>query len=165
MRISSAIIIMSLGLLLSACTIYENDVSGEVELVQSSTITVLESDFVIEDEFISVAEYGWDMLDAFTVDQGMVLAYLQFEGTSSWQALPFSVPFSNDLVNLRYGFDVGLFNLIIEGEIADNNEVNASLFHRDKLRVITIPPSAIAQGNHVDHRNYEQIVELYHLEL
>lgn len=76
----------------------------------------------------------------------------------------FSVPFENDLVNLRYQFDIGSFNLILEGEVAGNNQANADLFHNDVLRVIAIPPSSIVRGKGVDYRNYQQVIELYGLD-
>jgi len=141
--------------------VYDNNVEGEADTVYSSIITIRANDFIPEDEFISVAEYGWDNLDEEMVDYGMVLGYLRFEGTTAWQALPFSVPFQDDLVNLRYYFDIDNFSLVIEGENADNNQVNANMFDRDVLRVIAIPPSVIVKGKGIDYRNYQQVIELY----
>ncbi|MEX2477368.1 MAG: hypothetical protein WD357_02960 [Gracilimonas sp.] len=158
--LKSFLLLFSL-LLLSSCTVYDNNVEGEADTVYSSTITIRANDFVPEDEFISVAEYGWDNLDEEMVDYGMVLGYLRFEGTTAWQALPFSVPFQNDLVNLRYYFDIDNFSLVIEGEVADNNYENENMFDRDVLRVVAIPPSIIVKGKGIDYRNYEQISELY----
>ncbi len=157
-------ILLSTLLILTSCTIYENDIEADVDLVYSSTITIRANDFVDEDEFISVAEYGWDNLDEYMVDQGLVLGYLRFEGTTAWQALPFSVPYENDLVNLRYYFDVDNFSLVIEGEVANNNQANVELFHRDVLRVVAIPPSEVVKSKGIDYRNYEQISELYGLD-
>ncbi|MEX0724276.1 MAG: hypothetical protein WD053_10375 [Gracilimonas sp.] len=158
--LKSFLLLFSL-LLLSSCTVYDNNVEGEADTVYSSTITIRANDFVPEDEFISVADYGWDNLDEEMVDYGMVLGYLRFEGTTAWQALPFSVPFQNDLVNLRYYFDIDNFSLVIEGEVADNNYENENMFDRDVLRVVAIPPSIIVKGKGIDYRNYEQISELY----
>lgn len=158
-----ALILISL-LLATSCTIYDNDVEGTGDVVYTSTITIRANDFVPEDDFITVAEYGWDNLDEETVDYGMVLGYIRFEGTTAWQALPFSVPFENDLVNLRYFFDIDNFSLVIEGEVADNNEANANLFDRDILRVVAIPPSILVQGKGIDYRNYQQISKLYNIE-
>ena len=149
---------------LSSCTIYDNDVEGTGDTVYTNTITIRSNDFIPEDDFISVAEYGWDNLDEEMVDYGMVLGYIRFEGTTAWQALPFSVPFENDLVNLRYYFDVNNFSLVIEGEIADQNEANAELFNRDVLRVVAIPPSIIVKGKGIDYSNYEQVSAIYDLE-
>lgn len=164
MKVLKLVLILFSLLILSSCTIYDNDVEGEADLVYSSTITVRANDFVSEDDFIAVADYGWDNLDEEMVDYGMVLGYIRFEGTTAWQALPFSIPFENDLVNLRYYFDVDTFSLVIEGEVAGNNEVNAELFDRDILRVLAIPPEAIVRGKGIDYRNYEQISELYGLD-
>lgn len=158
-------ILLPLSLIvISSCTIYDNDVEGEADTVYSSTITIRANDFYVEDDFISVAEYGWDNLDEEMVDYGMVLGYLRFEGTTAWQALPFSVPYENDLVNLRYSFDINNFSLIVEGELGGNNQANENLFDRDVLRVIAIPPSVIVKGKGIDYRNYNQISELYGLE-
>jgi hypothetical protein len=154
------LIVLSL-LMITSCTVYDNNVEGEADTVYSSIITIRANDFIPEDEFISVAEYGWDNLDEEMVDYGMVLGYLRFEGTTAWQALPFSVPFQDDLVNLRYYFDIDNFSLVIEGENADNNQVNANMFDRDVLRVIAIPPSVIVKGKGIDYRNYQQVIELY----
>ncbi|MEX0609068.1 MAG: hypothetical protein WD016_05525 [Balneolaceae bacterium] len=151
-------------LLLTSCTIYDNEIDTEIDLVYSDTITILASDFVAEDEYVSVAEYGWDNLDEFLVDEGLVLGYLRFEGTTAWQALPFAVPFENDFVNLRYLFDINNFSLVIEGEVPDNNEVNAELFNGDVLRIIAIPPAQIVQGKGIDYNNYEQVAKIYNLE-
>lgn len=157
------LLIISL-LAVSSCTIYDNDVEGEADLVYSSTINIRANDFVFVDDYITMAEYGWDNLDEEMVDFGLVHGYLRFEGTTAWHALPFSVPFENDLVNLRYQFDIGSFNLILEGEVAGNNQANADLFHNDVLRVIAIPPSSIVRGKGVDYRNYQQVIELYGLD-
>lgn len=161
--LKSILLLLSL-LAISSCTIYDNDVEGEADTVYSSTITVRANDFVAEDEFISVADYGWDNLDEEMVDYGLVLGYIRFEGTTAWQALPFSVPFQNDLVNLRYSFDIDNFSLIIEGELSGNNQANEDLFDRDMLRVIAIPPSIIVKGKGIDYRDYNQISELYGLD-
>jgi len=161
MRLLKLFLILLSLLALASCTIYDNNVEGEADTVYSSTINVRSNDFIAEDEFISVAEYGWDNLDEEMVDYGMVLGYLRFEGTTAWQALPFSVPFENDLVNLRYSFDIDNFSLIIEGELSGNNQANENLFDRDVLRVIAIPPSVIVKGKGIDYRNYNQISELY----
>ncbi|SMO35946.1 hypothetical protein [Gracilimonas mengyeensis] len=150
--------------IISSCTVYENDIEADVDLVYSSTITIRANDFIHEDEFVSVASYGWDNLDEYMVDQGLVMGYLRFEGTTAWQALPFSVPYENDLVNLRYSFDVEDFSLIIEGEVADNNNANVALFDRDVLRVIAIPPSEIVRSKGMDYRNYEMVAEYYGLD-
>lgn len=149
---------------ISSCTIYDNNVEGDADLVYSSTINIRANDFVFVDDYITMAEYGWDNLDEEMVDYGLVHGYLRFEGTTAWHALPFSVPFENDLVNLRYQFDIGSFSLILEGEVAGNNQANADLFHNDVLRVIAIPPSAIVRGKGVDYRNYQQVIELYGLD-
>ena len=158
-------------LLIQACTITNDGPRGPqgqdgVDGVQiySSTSTIFADDFVVLDEFVSINEFGWDILDEETVDYGLVQGYLQFEGTTSWHALPFSVPFADDLVNLRYEFDINSFNLILEGEAADNNEVNEDLFDGDILRVVAIPPSILVRGKGLDHRNYEQVAEFYGLE-
>lgn len=161
MRSLKSILLLLSLLTISSCTIYDNDVEGEADTVYSSTITIRSNDFVTEDEFISVADYGWDNLDEEIVDYGLVLGYIRFEGTTAWQALPFSVPFQNDLVNLRYSFDIDNFSLIIEGEVSGNNQANEDLFDRDVLRVIAIPPSIIVKGKGIDYRNYNQISELY----
>ncbi|HET8865802.1 MAG TPA: hypothetical protein VFM80_08885 [Gracilimonas sp.] len=164
MKVLKSILLLFSLFLISSCTIYDNDVEGEVDLVYSSTITIRANDFAYEDDFISVATYGWDNLDEEMVDYGMVLGYLRFEGTTAWHSLPFSVPFENDLVNLRFSFDVNDVSLIVEGEVAGNNQANANLFDRDILRVIAIPPSAIVRGKGINYRNYEQVSELYGLE-
>ncbi|WP_103663922.1 hypothetical protein [Gracilimonas amylolytica] len=157
-------VLVLLGLLtLSSCTIYDNNVEGDADLVYSSTINIRSNDFTYVDDYITMAEYGWDNLDEEMVDFGLVHGYLRFEGTTAWHALPFSVPFENDLVNLRYQFDIGSFNLLLEGEVAGNNQANADLFHNDFLRVIAIPPSAIVRGKGIDYRNYQQVIELYGL--
>ncbi|MDR9415531.1 MAG: hypothetical protein RI564_04545 [Gracilimonas sp.] len=150
--------------LISACTIYDNDVDGQGDSVYSSTITINSNDFTLENDYVSVAEYGWDNLDEEMVDYGMVLGYIRFEGTTAWQALPFSVPFENDLVNLRYYFDIDTFSLVLEGEVGGNNQANADLFHRDVLRVVAIPPSIIVKGKGVNYKNYAQIAEIYGLD-
>lgn len=156
--------LLLLGMLtISSCTFYDNNVEGDVDLVYTSTITIRSNDFVPIDDFTSIAEYGWDNLDEEMVDYGLVLGYLRFEGTTAWQSLPFSVPFEDDLVNLRYLFDINNFSLVVEGEIANNNEANASLFNRDVLRVVAIPPSEIVRGKGIDYNDITQITELYNL--
>lgn len=158
--LKTTLIIFSL-FALNSCTIYDNNVEGEADTVYTSTITIRSNDFELEDDFISVAEYGWDNLDEEMVDYGMVLGYIRLEGTTAWQALPFSVPFQDDLVNLRYFFDINTFSLVVEGESAGNNSANADLFNRDQLRVVAIPPSIIVKGKGIDYRNYNQVAELY----
>ena len=145
MKTLKSLLIITLLFSFSSCTIYDNDVEGDVDLVYSSTIVISENDFDPEDEFISVAEYGWDNLDEEMVDYGLVLGYIRFEGTTAWHALPYSVPFDDDLVNLRYLFDINNFSLVLEGEVANNNRSNAELFNGDVLRVIAIPPSKVIE--------------------
>lgn len=164
MKILKLVLILLSLLLFTSCTIYDNNVDGEGDVVYTSTITIRANDFVPENDFITVASYGWDNLDEEVVDYGLVLGYLRFEGTTAWNALPFSVPFENDLVNLRYYFDINDFSLVIEGEVADNNNANANLFDRDVLRVVAIPPTLLVQGKGVNYRNYEQVRELYNIE-
>lgn len=149
---------------LTSCTIYESDIETDVDLVYSSTINIVQSDFTDEDEFVSVAEYGWNNLDEYVVDEGLVLGYLRFEGTTAWHALPLSTPFENDLVVARFSFDIETFNFIVEGEVAGNNEANTALFDGDVLRVIAIPPGQIIRGKGIDYSNYEQIARLYNLD-
>lgn len=149
---------------LTSCTIYESDIETDVDLVYSSTINIVQSDFIDEDEFVSVAEYGWNNLDEYVVDEGLVLGYLRFEGTTAWHALPLSTPFENDLVVARFSFDIETFNFIVEGEVAGNNEANTALFDGDVLRVIAIPPGQIIRGKGIDYSNYEQIARLYKLD-
>jgi hypothetical protein len=161
--LKSLLILLSL-FLLSSCTINTTEVDGDADVVYSSTITISGNDFIPEDNFVSIAEYGWDNLDEEMVDYGMVLGYLRFEGTTAWQSLPFSVPFEDDLVNLRFLFDINNFSLVLEGELAGNNQANADLFDRDVLRVIAIPPSVIVHGKGIDYQNYEQIKQIYELD-
>lgn len=148
-------------LLASACTIYENDIETDVELVYSSTINIRANDFVAESDFVTIASYGWDNLDEYMVDNGLVLGYIRLQGSTAWHSLPFGVPFENDFINLRYSFDVDNFNLILEGELAGNNADNAALFHGDVLRVIAIPPEQIVVGKGFDYSNYEQVSDYY----
>ncbi len=162
MKAPKMILVVLSIITLSSCTINEAD--GDVNLVYTDTITIDEDDFVAEDDFITVAEYGWDNLNEAVVDEGLVLGYLRFEGQTAWQALPMSVPFENDLVVLRYLFDIDTFNLILEGEVGGNNEANAELFDGDVLRVIAIPPSEIVRGKGIDYSNYEQVARIYNLE-
>lgn len=159
-----SVIILLILLIISSCTIYDNNVEGQAEVVYSSTILIRSADFVPQDEFITVANYGWDNLDAETVDYGLVLGYIRFQGTTSWQSLPLSVPFENDLVNLRYNFDIDTFDLVLEGEVANNNEANAALFDEDTLRVIAIPPDALVQAKGLNYNDYEQVVEFYNIQ-
>lgn len=163
MKVLKSLFILITILTFSSCTVYNNDVEGDVDLVYTSTITIRANDFVPEDEFITTAEYGWDNLDEEMVDYGLVMGYIRFEGTTAWQALPFSVPFENDLVHLRYFFDINNFSLVIEGEAANNNAANADLFDRDVLRVIAIPPSEIVRAKGFDYRDYHQVVNYYNL--
>jgi len=166
--------ILSTFLFLQACSITNDGPRGPrgfdgvdgIDGVQiySSTSTIFANDFDIVDEFVSINEFEWDILDEETVDNGLVHGYIQFEGTTSWHALPFSTPFANDLVNLRYVFDINSFDLLLEGEIEDNNLVNQDLFDGDVLHVIAIPPSLIIRGKGLDYRNYDQVAEFYGLE-
>ena len=132
--------------------------------IYSSTSTIFADDFVVLDEFSSVNEFNWNILDEETVDYGMVMGYLRFEGETAWHAIPFSVPFQNDLVNLRYVFDIDSFDLVVEGEVADNNQVNEAIFDGDVLRVVAIPPNLILKGKGIDYKNYETVAKLYGLE-
>ena len=137
---------------------------GQVEIYSETIIIDSDVDFGVQDEYVSVASYGWNILDESTVDYGIVLAYLRFDGTTNWHALPFSTPYENDIVVLRYSFDIDNFDLIIEGEVADNNELNESLFDGDVLRVVAIPPDMVYKGKGIDYTNYEQVKQIYGLE-
>lgn len=139
--------------------------AGQDAEIYSETITIFsDEDFGVEDEFVSVASFGWNILDELTVDEGIVLAYLRFNGTNAWHALPLSTPFENDIVVLRYSFDIDNFDLIIEGEIANNNEANEELFNGDVLRIVAIPPTLAFKSKGLDYSNYNAVVEAYGLE-
>ena len=156
--------LLSILLLTQACTITNEGPQGppgaDGVQIYSSTSTIFADDFDIVDEFVSINEFSWDILDESTVDEGLVLGYIQFEGTTSWHALPFSTPFENDLVNLRYVFDINS----LEGEVADNNQVNEDLFDGDILRVVAIPPSLLFKGKGLNYKDYNQVAEFYNLD-
>jgi hypothetical protein len=61
-------------------------------------------------------------------------------------------------------FDINSFDLLLEGEVADNNEVNEDLFDGDVLRVVAIPPSLLFKSKGLDYRNYNQVAEFYGLD-
>ena len=137
---------------------------GQVEIYSDTIIIDADVDFGVIDEFLSLASYGWGPLDEETVDYGVVLAYLRFEGTTAWQSLPLTTPFDGDAVILRYSFDIDNFDLIIEGEVGGNNELNEDLFDGDVLRIVAIPPSQLGRAKAINLNNYEDVVAFYGLE-
>jgi hypothetical protein len=141
----------------------EGPAGRDAEIYSETIEIVADIDFGVADEFVSVASYGWNILDEETVDYGVVLAYLRFEGTTAWQSLPLSTPFENDLVVARYSYDIDNFDFIIEGEVADNNEANEELFDGDILRIIAIPPTMVAKQKGLDYNDYEAVVKAYNL--
>lgn len=172
MTIYKLLIPFLLTYLFTSCVFQEGSVGpagrdgldGEVEIYNGTFIIDSEVDFEVVDDFVSVASYSWDILDKTIVDEGVVLAYIQFEGNTSWLALPLSTPFENDVVILRYGFDVDNFDLIIEGEVEGNNETNEGIFDGDRIRVVAIPPSQMFKGKGIDYSNYEQVRLVYNLQ-
>ena len=78
--------------------------------------------------------------------------------------MPLSTPFENDVVVLRYSFDVDNFDLIIEGETANNNDLNENLFDGDIIRVIAIPPSLMFKSKGINYNNYEEVIAAYNLD-
>lgn len=169
MKSNKTILTVITGILLMSCIGTSGPAGpegqpGQNAEIYSETITIdSDLDFGIDDEFVSVASYGWNILDVETVDDGIVLAYLRFQGTTSWQALPLSTPFENDIVVLRYSFDINDFSLIIEGEVANNNEANEALFDGDVLRIVAIPPTYPLKIKAIDYSNYEEVVSAYNL--
>lgn len=158
-------------LLFQACTITNEGPQGPAGRdgadgvqIYSSTSSIFADDFDVVDDFVSINEFEWDLLDESTVDNGLVMGYIQFSGTTSWHALPFSTPFENDLVNLRYVFDINSFDLILEGEVSGNNQVNEALFEGDVLRVVAIPPSLLFKGKGFDYKDYDQVATYYGLD-
>lgn len=135
----------------------------DAEIYTESIQIDADIDFGVFNEYISIASYGWNILDVETVDYGMVVAYLRFDGSTAWHALPLSTPFENDLVVARYSFDIDNFDLIIEGEVADNNELNEDLFHGDVLRIVAIPPTQLTKFKGLDYSDYNAVVEAYNL--
>lgn len=165
MKTTNTIIILITGLITSSCigpTGPEGPAGQDAEVYSASITINADQDFGVVDEFVSVASYGWNILDEATVDQGLVLAYLRFQGSTAWHALPFSTPFENDLVVLRYAFDIDNFDLIVEGEIANNNEANEGLFDGDVLRIVAIPPTLTLKAK-LDYSDYEAVVKAYNL--
>ncbi len=171
MRAQKIIIIGLLGFIIASCEVSvgpegpagRDGRDGEVEIYNGTFTINSNNDFGVIDDFVSVASYEWDILDVATVDEGLVLAYIQFSGTTSWKSLPLSTPFEDDVVVLRYGFDIDNFDLIIEGEIANNNEMNEGIFDGDVVRVIAIPPSQLFKTKGVNYDDYEQIASIYNL--
>lgn len=170
MKSLKTIIILITGILFTSCIGTSGPAgpegpAGESAEVYSETIIIdSEVDFVIDDEFVSIASYGWNILDEATVDEGIVLGYIRFNGSTPWHALPISTPFENDIVILRYSFDIDDFTLILEGEVANNNEANENLFDGDVLRVVAIPPTLLAKAKGLDYTNYEAVVKAYNLD-
>ena len=136
---------------------------GIAEIYSDTIVLDADLDFGVVDEYLSVASFGWGPLDEETVDYGVVLAYLRFSGTTAWHALPLVTPFDGDVVVLRYSFDIDNFDLIIEGEVAGNNEINEDLFHGDVLRIVAIPPAYVSRAKGLDYSNYENVVAHYGL--
>lgn len=166
MKTTKAIISILLSIIFASCvsTVGPEGPAGESAEIYSSTIEINANiDFGVDNEFVSVASYGWDILDEATVDEGLVVAYLRFNGTTNWHALPMSVPLENDLVVLRYSFDIDNFDLILEGEVANNNDANEELFDGDVLRIVAIPPTFLLKGKGLDYTNYEAVVSAYNL--
>lgn len=170
MKPTKAIAIIITGILFASCIGTSGPAgpegpAGESAEIYSETITInSDTDFGRDDEFVSIASYGWNILDEATVDEGLVLGYIRFQNTTPWHALPLSTPFENDIVILRYSFDIDDFSLILEGEVADNNEANENLFDGDILRIVAIPPSLLFKSKGLDHSNYEAVVNAYNLE-
>ncbi len=169
MKSTKTIITIITGILFTSCVGTSGPAgpegpAGQSAEIYSETITInSDLDFGVVDEYVSVASYGWNILDVETVDDGIVLAYVRFQGTTPWHALPLSTPFENDIVVLRYSFDINDFSLIVEGEVADNNEVNENLFDGDILRIVAIPPTYPAKMVNIDYTDYEAVVKAYNL--
>ncbi|GAB5408743.1 MAG: hypothetical protein BalsKO_11080 [Balneolaceae bacterium] len=167
MNSSKAIITIITGVLFTSCIGTsgpagpEGPAGASAEIYSESITINSDADFAVEDEFVSVASFGWNILDEATVDEGLVLGYLRFNGTTPWHALPLSTPFENDIVILRYSFDINDFSLIVEGEVANNNEVNENLFNGDVLRIVAIPPTLLAKSKGLDYTDYEAVVKAY----
>ncbi len=172
MRAKVTLLLLSAGIILSSCIATigpegprgRDGSDGEVEIYNGTFVIDSDNDFGVEDEFISVASYSWGILDESTVDEGLVLAYIQFDGSTAWQSLPLSTPFENDVVVLRYGFDIDNFDLILEGESPNNNQINEGIFDGDIIRVIAIPPGHLFKGKNVDYSNFEQVKQIYNLD-
>lgn len=166
MKTFKILTLLFIGFSITSC-VTEIGPAGEDGIVEIYTSTIeinSDIDFGVVDEFVSIASYEWNNLDEATVDYGVVLGYLRFDGSTNWHALPFTTPFENDVVVLRYSFDIDNFDLILEGEVADNNEVNESIFDGDVLRVVAIPASLLIKGKGIDYKNYDQVAEIYNLE-
>ncbi len=166
MRHSKTFIAIIIGLITASCigpTGPRGPAGPGTEIYSSTIEIVADEDFGVEDEFVSVASYGWNILDVSTVDEGIVMAYISFQGSTAWHALPLSTPFENDIVVLRYSFDIENFDLIVEGEVANNNEANENLFDGDVLRVVAIPPSLLLKSKGLDYTDYDAVVEAYDL--
>lgn len=164
MKTSKIFIFLFIGIITASCVGPTGPRGPAGSEVYSATIEIdSDVDFGIEDEFVSVASYGWNILDEETVDYGLVLGYIRFQNTTNWHALPFTTPFENDIVVLRYSFDIDNFDLIVEGEVANNNEANENLFDGDVLRIVAIPPTLLLKGKGLDYTNYEAVVNAYNL--
>ncbi|MBO6793275.1 MAG: hypothetical protein JJ895_05155 [Balneolaceae bacterium] len=172
MRATVTTILITAGVIFSSCIAAigpegpsgRDGRDGEVEINNGTFVIDSNNDFGVVDEYISVASYAWGVLDVSTVDEGLVLAYIQFDGSTAWQSLPLSTPFENDVVVLRYGFDIDNFDLILEGESPDNNQINESIFDGDIIRVIAIPPGQLFKGKNIDYADIEQVKQLYNLD-
>ncbi len=81
MKSTKAIIIIITGILFTSCLgTGPEGPSGQNAEIYSETITIdSDLDFGVVDEYVSVASYGWNILDVETVDDGIVLAYLRFQ--------------------------------------------------------------------------------------
>lgn len=166
------IIIGALGLLIASCEMSvgpqgpagQDGRDGQVEIYSGSFTIDSDNDFGKIDDYKSIASYSWNVLSVSTVDNGVVLAYIRFDGNTAWHSMPLSTPFENDVIVLSYSFDVDNFDLIIEGEIANNNDFNENLFDGDVIRVIAIPPSLMFKSKGIDYNIYDEVIAAYNLE-
>lgn len=99
-----------------------------------------------------VQPFTYSALTSVVIEDGVVLAYLEYQGTDVWETLPINDNyFFNDgssvEVNMRFRYAVNEFIFFIQNfATLTSDEINQQklFFDGSRLKVVTIPPSSSA---------------------
>lgn len=91
---------------------------------------------------------------------GAVLAFFKSPTGGRWLALPLVLPITNNTLTITYGFEPGIFVVLL---IHETTTSVASIFDGDLIRVVIIPPPETRLLSGLDVRNYKEVKAVFRL--
>lgn len=135
---------------------------GNANVISSNTVTLNFWNTVYDDgtEFTYSSNLTWGEITQDVRDNGLVIAYMKDNSTSSWYAMPYSYSGDGYGYTFNYDFNIGTANIYYEGYDNSGSPGASALTGLFTVRLVAVP-AAIRQANpDIDWTSYEQVSTL-----